>query len=314
MLLAGASVWFTLGKRSNRQYLRERLLHVGLPFIILTLSFIVPAAYWTRSSAGQFSGSPLEFYLHFFEGIAPTGNFTLFHMWFLLYLLIYALLTLPLFRFFECARGRRFIDQLARACQRPGGIYLFALPLLAVQLALSRVALQPESPALVNDWTRFVSLLLVFIFGYLLVSDGRFQQAIAQQWLLASAIAVGTSAVLFAIAWPDTFNPYRDLPLDYSSQYVAFWTVFALGSWSWLIAWLGFGQRYLNVNHPLLKRAGEASYPLYLLHPLLWMPGLFLVSQWQSNALIAFLVLMTIDLTGTLALIVILKRWRITRY
>jgi hypothetical protein len=44
------------------------------------------------------------------------------------------------------------------------------------------------------------------------------------------------------------------------------------------------------------------------------MPGLFLVSQWQSNALVAFLVLMTIDLTGTLALIVILKRWRITRY
>ncbi len=310
MLLAGASVWYTLRKRSNRQYLSERLLHLGLPFILLTLSFGMPMAYYSQSSTGQFSGSLVDFYLHFFS-LFPGSTF---HLWFLAYLLMYALLTLPLFRFLQGAVGRQLIDRLARACQRPGGLYLFALPLLVVQLALSGLSPVPPLAAPPNDWTRFVSLLLVFIFGYVLLSDARFQEAIARQWRLALVVAGATSAVMFMIAWPDDFDLARSVPLNYSPQYAAFWAVFALSTWSWLVTWLGFGQRFLNVNHPLLKRASAASYPLYLLHPLFTLPGLLLVAHWQADAFIAFLMLTTTVLVGTLALTAILNRWRVTRF
>src|SRR5512146_2721079 len=40
MLLAGASAWYALEKRSNRQYLRERLLHLGLPLLVLMPTFV----------------------------------------------------------------------------------------------------------------------------------------------------------------------------------------------------------------------------------------------------------------------------------
>src|SRR5512142_548348 len=35
MLLAGGSVWYALSKRSLGQYMRERLLHLGLPLAVL---------------------------------------------------------------------------------------------------------------------------------------------------------------------------------------------------------------------------------------------------------------------------------------
>lgn len=314
MLLAGASVWYTLSKRSNRQYLHERLLHLGLPLFILMFALVIPSAYWMRSSMGQFSGSLLDFYLHFFDGIAPTGNFTMFHMWFLVYLLIYVLLTLPLFRFLQSNVGQALIDKLARACQRPGGIYLFVLPLLIVQLALSGIFPTPEFPALVNDGPRFIWLLLVFIFGYILISDARFQSAIAKQGRLALVVTLATSVVMFAIAWQDNFNPYRDLPVDYSWTYVGFWTLFTICSWSWLIVLFGFGQQFLNVNHGLLKYASAISYSLYLLHPLIWIPSMFLVLRWQVNTFVVFFAQTVLVLAGTLALTAVLQRWSVTRF
>jgi fucose 4-O-acetylase-like acetyltransferase len=307
MFLAGASVWFTLGRRSNRQYLRERILHLGLPFLVLMLIVIVPMRYGLDLWTGKFSDSFFEYALHFLD-----RHFTLFHLWFLAYLLVYVLVTLPLFRFLQHPAGRRLIDRLAAICERMGGLYIFALPLAIVQLALSAVP-GSEFPDLGNDWARFLSLLLIFIFGYILNSDARFQSAIARQWRLTAALALLTFAPLFAIAWSDTFNPFHDLPVEYSLEYAAFWTLFVLSSWSWLLAVLGFGQRFMNVSHPLLKRATALSYPIYLLHPLLVFPAILLVAELPLNAFVAFPLLLAMVLGGTLALIAVLQRWWVTR-
>ncbi|MGE5140022.1 MAG: acyltransferase family protein [Rudaea sp.] len=314
MLLGGASAWFTLGKRTSGRYLRERMVHIGLPFIFLMVALALPSSYAAQTFTGGFRGSFLDFVPTFFDGIYPNGHFALFHLWFLLYLLIYAIITLPLFRFLERPAGRRLVDRVARVSRRPGGIFVFVLPLLAVQLGLSGIWPQPQFPALVNDWKSFVMLLLAFIFGYILISDPRFQMAIARQWPLAAGVALATSAVLISIAWPDNFNPYRDLPVALSWNYLWFWTVLTISSWSWLVTLLGCAQRFLSRSHSLLKHAAEASYPLYLLHPLVWMPGILLIARLDVAAIPGFTAFTTGVLSGTYLLILLLKRWRVTRF
>jgi hypothetical protein len=49
-------------------------------------------------------------------------------------------------------------------------------------------------------------------------------------------------------------------------------------SWSYLVAILGYGMRYLNVNRPLLTYANEAVLPFYILHqPVILLIGYFVV-------------------------------------
>jgi glucans biosynthesis protein C len=309
MLLAGATARFALERRTPKQHLRERLLQLGLPLVVLELTYAIPAIYLGQVLTGEFKGPLWAFYLRLLD-----GEIYLFHLWFLFYLLIYAVLCLPLFRFLQGNAGRGLLARLAALCQKPGGLYLLALPLLAVQLALYGVSPQTLELALRNDWTRFLSLWVVFILGFVLVSDAGFQTAIARQWRLAGTVALGSWAILAAIAWPPGYNPYRDLPTDYSWGYVAFWTLFVVSSWSWLLAWLGIGQRYLNVNHPILKRASAASLPLHLLHPLVLFPSILLVARLQLSVWLGPWVLTGLVLAGTLALTAILARWRLTRF
>jgi hypothetical protein len=49
-------------------------------------------------------------------------------------------------------------------------------------------------------------------------------------------------------------------------------------SWSSILAILGYGMRYLNVNHPLLAYANEAVLPFYILHqPVILLIGYFVI-------------------------------------
>lgn len=74
------------------------------------------------------------------------------------------------------------------------------------------------------------------------------------------------------------------------------------------MTWLGFGQRFLNWNHALLKWISAASYPLYLLNPMVLLPADLLLMQWQANAFVGFVVLTMVTLIGTVALTALLQR------
>ncbi len=81
MILAGSSAWFALRKRSNRQYLLERIGRLSVPFLILMVIAVVPETYMEQTWLGQYRGSLGNFYLQFLN-----GHFAFLHLWFLAYL------------------------------------------------------------------------------------------------------------------------------------------------------------------------------------------------------------------------------------
>ena len=114
MLLAGAGTWFALGRRSNRQFVGERVLRLFLPLVIGMIILIPPQIYLERVQRFQFTGSFLEFLPHAFEGgVYPEGSISTHQLWFLMYLFPYAMATLPLFRFVRGDTGRRWTARLA---------------------------------------------------------------------------------------------------------------------------------------------------------------------------------------------------------
>jgi glucans biosynthesis protein C len=260
-VIAGAGMWFALRSRSAAQVLGERSLRLLLPLVIGMFVIVAPQVYMERVFRGDWRGGYVEF---FFERVLrlepyPAGDFSWHHLWFVAYLYVYVLVMLP-----ALAWWRRSAPQI-----RPQ-YWLYALGL---PLALNEALLKPHFPethALIGDWYIFNHYLLLTLFGFLLASMSG-----AWEWLEAQrrrALAATVVVFVVALALFEVGLIQRDTPAD---ALIA--NVF---TWLCLMAFLGYGRRYLSFSNPLLRWARDASYPVYILHQtIIVIAGYYVVQQ-----------------------------------
>jgi peptidoglycan/LPS O-acetylase OafA/YrhL len=186
-LVAGAASKFALRRRSNRQYMSERVNRLLIPFIVGSILLTPFQKYLEALHYGSFQGSFLSFIP---EMLAESFSGNLFdpltyigwglHLWFLGFLFAYSLLALPVFNWFKREAGGSFIAWLGGIVEKRGGILLFVIPLM-----LARVLVQPYDPhPNQHGWLDFVYTFLFFILGYVIYADDRFPSAIRRdRWL-----------------------------------------------------------------------------------------------------------------------------------
>jgi hypothetical protein len=262
MLLAGVSAWYALEHRTNAGYVRERVLRVLLPLVVGTLVLVPPQVYLERRLNGQFSGSFWSFYPHFFQGIYPKGNFSWHHLWFLAHLFVYSLLALPLFRYWRSERGGASLRWIAQRFSARGGVIWLALPLILERSLLW--GLFPERHMLTTDWANHSLLFVAYVYGFILAATPQLGQAIDKQWPVAANAAVLSTIALSIGAWTDLI-PDR-LPDPYAKGHVAFWVLYALCAWAWMVATLGVARRWLRDETVLLRYGRAIGYEWYLVH------------------------------------------------
>jgi glucans biosynthesis protein C len=298
-MLAGASAWFSLGSRTGRQFLGERVTRLVLPFLAGVLLIAPPQAYFMDLSRSLFHGSFLQYYQQYFlqqqfswnpQSLVGYG----FHLWFLVFLFLYSLLSLPLFLFLRRARGQHFIAWLAAVGDRRGGLFLLVLPLALIQLTLR--AAFPEY----QGWADFVSWLVYFVYGYLLIAHVRLQQAIRRQGLLELSVGcVSLLSILLMMFGPGAVRVWQNVP-GYSLAYELGQFLFSITSWSLILLALWFGMRVLNVDKAFIRYANGAIVPFYILHYLLISMLTFLVLRWEMPMAVRFVVVTTLALLMTL--------------
>ena len=161
----------------------------------------------------------------------------------------------------------------------------------------------PESHKLIGDWYIFNHYLLLTLYGCLLASmrDAWDWFATRRQLSLGIALVVfGVAMLLFEMGVIQ-----RDTPADALVANVFTWTA--------LMAFIGYGRRYLSFTNPLLRWARDASYPIYILHQTVIIAiGYWVIQQpwnaWTKYALV---------LLGTMAICVALyegiRRFSLTR-
>jgi len=304
MMLAGTSAWYSLRRRVNAEYVRDRVTRILIPLIIGILVLVPPQVYAERRLYGQFSGSFIEFYPHFFEGgIYPVGNFSWHHLWFLGYLFAYSLLALPLFRFWQGERGQRQLQWLARISGGPMGLLWLAIPILLERyffwFALGRRNL------LLSDWSGRSILFVLYAYGFVLAAEPGFGRNVDRQWRRFLALGVAGISGLIALAWIGAI-PSR-LPPASEWWALAFWTVYAVGAWSWVVAVLGLGRRYLNRENAALERGRRAGLAWYLVHqPVIVLLAASVVT-WRTGVGVKALALLLLSLIGTVFLIALVQ-------
>lgn len=301
-LLAGASTWFALRFRSGGDYVKERFKRLIIPLTFGVLVIVAPQTYFGARTYGYFNGSFLQYYPKFFQIGASgdltgyMGGFTPGHLWFILFLFVFSSVAFPLFVYLRGEAGKRLIAKLAAFFMRPGMIFLLAVPLVLA-------AVLPD----VGGKNPFYYLTL-FIYGYVLVADARFGETLERYRVLALILGLSTLATLIVlmesgIPIPEWLGVVLDL------FYVSFM------AWFFLIAILGFGQRYLNFTNWALKYASEAAYPFYILHQTVIVIIGFYAVQWNVGVLTKFLIIVIAAMvTTTLVYDLLVKRTNVTRF
>jgi glucans biosynthesis protein C len=271
-LVSGASIFFALRPGGATRFLRERVWRLLVPLALGILLLAPPQIYLERLTHGQIQGSFLEFLpLYFQDWHIWGGNFawTGVHLWYLEYLFLFTIILLPLFAALKSPSGQRFTVYISRLSAHPGVVFLWVLPFGLLLIPVDPFGLL--RPALPEYLVRLFLYPPFLVFGFLVFSSNLIQQAIIRQRRVALALAL----VLTLAA-----SKIPDLPGLHSSFSILV-VVMILASaliWCSILAVLGYGMRYLTVNHRLLPYANEAVLPFYILHqPVILILGYFII-------------------------------------
>ena len=314
-LVAGAGSKFALRRRSNRQYISERVTRLLIPFIVGSILLTPLQEYLDALHKGTFQGSFLSFIPEMLKEVTSGNLLTPLvfsrwgsHLWFLAFLFSFSLLALPVFRWLNRDSGQSFISWLARLVEKRGGLLLCVLPLV-----LARVFIQPYFPE-DHGWLDFVYYLLFFVFGYIFYSDDRFLSAVRRdRWLLFAG------GVLGLVAFGGVFAAFGDQFLEWWTEtFVAPWSIililaFTLMSWGWALNALYLAMAYLNFSNKWLVYGSDTIMPFYLLHQPVIVVIAYFVVQWDAGILPKLLVVVLGSLLVTLGLVEIIKRIKVLR-
>lgn len=300
-LLAGSSTWFAFGVRSGRQYAAERFKRILLPFVFGILVIVPIQAYLARFQTPGYTGGYFNFLPDYFnirgDLTGYTGLFTPGHLWFNLFLFVFALVALPFFLYLRSERGKKRISGLAALVEKPAGLLWFILPLLVAGALPDFGGKNP-----------FVYITL-FVYGFILVADGRFQATLDRYRSPALILSLITFAGLIVLQIINLPTP------KYSWGDILSFLLRTSNTWFWLVAILGFGQRYLNRSNPFLRYAAEGSYPFYILHQTVIVVIGYFVVQGTENIAVKYLLIVALSLAATTLIYdLAVKRTNLTRF
>jgi len=295
-VISGASLFYALGKRSGfGQFLKDKVLRLLVPLVVGMFTHCALQIYLERITHGQFSGSFLQFYPRYFQGlygITDNGNFAVagMHLWYLLYLFLFSLLLYPLLSWSR-GRGQGLLAKLGAALSRPGVVYLLALPVV-----LMEAFVDPSHPVMdIGDagWPAILYFWLVLA-GFVVFSDERTVAGVRRLRWASVALAVAATV-------PSLVLSFRPGGLTFgTAQWVVALGLRGLAAWCWVLAGLGLCMQHLTTSTPFLTYANEAVLPFYIFHQtVLLSVGYFVLPlglpdalEWLVVLLVSFAVIM----------------------
>lgn len=286
--VAGISTKYALKKRSTKQYVKQRFLKLFVPLISGVILLIPMQTYYAERFHNGYVGSYIEQYILFFTKSTDlsgySGGFTPGQLWFLFYLFVISLLSLPIIRLYQRYSKNNEAYTLPT-------YFIILFPIVLIFLSFYVLDIGGKSLG---------EYFALFLLGYFVLADDDIQIRLGQlRWPL---IATGT---LLTIAYAFLYNRVSVEPLYRACLICA--------SWISILGIMGMGRHYLNFSNRITTYFSGASFPLYIFHQS-WIVLLayYVQQSTLSNALQYIFVLL-----GSFVLSIIsyeiCKRIRVTR-
>lgn len=237
-VLAGMSARYALKKRSNKEFIMERIHKLLIPFICGLVLLVPFQTLFARKFFDAYAGGLFEHWKYFFTHLTDfngyDGAFTPGHLWFILFLFIISMFCLLVFRFIPYQKVEKRLEKLP----------VWGIVLLCVPIWLMYYLGNFGSFSLGKN-------LILFLLGYYLLSNDVVVDRIEKniKWLVALwAIGTITSVLLYY-----NFSYYGDL-----------WICFI--GWITILVFLVLGKKFLNKRTSFTEYFNHSSFSIYILH------------------------------------------------
>ncbi len=310
-ILSGAAIFYSLKFRSSSTFLWERVKRILIPLAIVGY-FITspPQMYFERLTHNRFEGSFWEFIPAYFQGVDMFGgNFPwhAFHLWYLVYLFVFSVILLPLFKLRKNQKPS-ILSSLSCWFERPWRLMSLVIPLIIINIFID-----------VNDlgfmrgtggWDLF-SYLFILVYGYLFFCNEQILETIKR----IRSISLILAMILSLTGLVTEFGIKPEISENTPILYLILSFIRCFRLFLWIIAIIGFGEKYLNFNNRFLQYANEAVLPFYILHQFVLLLIGYWVVQWQINAVIKYIVITSLSFIAIMGLYdIIIKRFKVTRF
>ncbi|MCB2380482.1 acyltransferase family protein [Hymenobacter sp. BT635] len=270
--VSGAVSYYMLRRRSAGRFVGLRLRRLLVPLLFGMLVVVPPQVYMERLTQG-FLGNFWDFYPSIFTtGPYPAGNLSWHHLWFVAYLLAYDVLFAPVFAWLASPRSAGFRAWL-RHQARGYRVYWLALPGILWYAATSRAL--PQTNDLVHDGGYFVYWLLFVLVGFLCAAQPALLDRLERLRRPSLTIGFVLLLVFNYLRWNDV-----ELPAGFPPIFTP-----AI-AWSLVLAFIGYGKRYLQRPHATLVYFNQAAYPFYIVHQTVIVVLAYYVVQVQHESIL----------------------------
>lgn len=237
-VLAGMSARYALDKRTNREFMMQRINKLLIPFISGMIILVPFQTLYARKFFDNYDGSLLDNWRYFFTHLTDfsgyDGAFTLGHLWFILFLFIISMSTLILFRFVPYERVSGSVEKMPAF----GVLPLFIPVWLMYYLGNF-------------DGFSIGKNLALYLNGYYVLSNDSIMVKLEKniRWLICLCV-VGT---IVSVSMYYKLSYYGDL-----------WVNFI--GWISILVLLVVGKKFFNKRTGFTGYFNRASYPIYILH------------------------------------------------
>ena len=260
-VLAGMSARYALDKRTNREFIMQRISKLLIPFVSGTVILVPFQTFYARKYSDNYDGSLLNNWKYFFTHLTDfsgyDGAFTPGHLWFILFLFLISIISLIPFRFVPYEKA---LDRVER------------MPVFGVVLLFIPVWLMYY----LGNFGGFSigKNLALYLIGYYVLSNDSIMNKLEKnmRWL-ACLCVIGT---IVSVAMYYRFSYYGDL-----------WVNFI--GWISILVLLVLGKKLLDERTGYTEYFNEASYPIYILHQSILVALAYYVVQMSDILMIQIL-------------------------
>lgn len=271
-VLAGMSARYALNRRTNKQFVEERIHKLLIPLLTGIITIIPIMAYYADRFHNQYGDSFFTHYKVFFTRFTDftsyDGGFSTGHLWFLLYLFLVSLLSLAIIM----VQKKYLPNRTLNDCP------YFLLCILSVISLIANYLFSIEQDSLLR-------YLILFLFGYYVFSNESVNNKLkTYKYISLAVMLVCDGLVTYFFIWQEESG----VILGIGSE---------LSSWFGILAFIGLSQVFLNQCNKFTERMKQSSFLIYIFH----FPFIIAIQFYLRNASlpIALAVIITI-LTATI--------------